>query len=128
MVFNFRFSTASTPETLQARTQAILDQHGLQYALRWTLGGQPFLTGHGRLVDSLRRAIEQVTGVTPSLSTSGGTSDGRFIAAICPQVVEFGVLNRTIHRVDECVSIADITGLSAIYQQLLHDLLTEPCR
>lgn len=124
MTFNFRFATASTPESLQSRTHAILDRHGVPYTLKWVLGGRPFLTGHGSLVNSLSHAITHVTGVKPSLSTTGGTSDGRFIAAICPQVVEFGVLNRTIHRVDECVSVADLTRLCAIYQQLLTNLLT----
>ncbi|MRR49386.1 MAG: succinyl-diaminopimelate desuccinylase [Rhodocyclaceae bacterium] len=122
--FNFRFSTASTPDELQARVHAILDRHGLEYELRWNLGGKPFLTGRGRLVNTLSAAIAATTGLTPELSTSGGTSDGRFIAEICPEVVEFGPLNGSIHKIDEHVAIADLEPLAQIYQGVLTRLLT----
>lgn len=113
--FNFRFSTESTPEGLQAAVHAILDRHGLDYHLDWTLGGRPFLTRPGRLTELLGASIAEVTGRTPELSTTGGTSDGRFLAAICPEVVEFGHLNATIHQVDEHIPVADIEALTAIY-------------
>ncbi|MDK9725318.1 MAG: succinyl-diaminopimelate desuccinylase [Sterolibacteriaceae bacterium MAG5] len=123
VLFNFRFSTASTMEGLQSRVHEILDRHGLEYAIQWTLGGRPFLTPRGALVDAVVDAIHAVTGVTPELSTSGGTSDGRFIADICPEVVEFGPLNATIHKIDECVDVADLEPLTAAYQGILQRLL-----
>jgi len=122
--FNFRFSTASTPEQLQSRVHAILDRHGLEYELRWNLGGKPFLTGRGRLVQALSAAITDTAGITPELSTSGGTSDGRFIADICAEVVEFGPLNATIHKIDEHVAVADLEPLAQIYCGVLTRLLT----
>ena len=124
VLFNFRFSTASTAEGLQERVHQILDRHGLEYDLVWTLGGRPFLTPPGRLVAALSSAIEAETGLAPELSTSGGTSDGRFIAEICPEVVEFGPVNATIHQIDECVVIADIEPLTRIYQSALRALLS----
>ncbi len=123
IAFNFRFSPASTVDSLKSRTQAILDRHGLEYDLAWSLSGMPYLTPKGVLVDAVSRAVKAVTGVTPELSTSGGTSDGRFIADICPQVIELGVLNTSIHKIDECVAVEDIECLSRIYQQILVNLL-----
>ena len=117
--FNFRFCTESTPESLQQRLQAVLDRHGLRYALRWTIGGLPFLTTPGPLVDAVQQAIADETGIRTELSTTGGTSDGRFIAKICPQVIEFGPPNATIHKVDEHVVLADIAPLKAIYRRTL---------
>ncbi len=123
IVFNFRFSTASTVEGLQQRVHAILDQHGLDYALDWEIGAKPFLTPHGKLVDALVRAIRDTTGVEAELSTSGGTSDGRFIADICEEVVEFGPLNKSIHKIDEHVSLTDLQQLADIYRRVIEDLL-----
>ncbi len=117
--FNFRFCTESTPESLQQRLQAVLDRHGLRYALRWTIGGLPFLTTPGPLVQAVQQAIADETGIRTELSTTGGTSDGRFIAKICPQVIEFGPPNATIHKVDEHVVLADIAPLKAIYRRTL---------
>ncbi|MDA0189768.1 MAG: succinyl-diaminopimelate desuccinylase [Proteobacteria bacterium] len=123
VLFNFRFATASTPDGLQARVHAILDRHGLDYELKWTLGARPFLTGRGALVDSVLAAIREETGLDAELSTTGGTSDGRFIAEICPQVVEIGPVNATIHKIDECVEAAALPRLSAIYRRILEKLL-----
>ncbi|MDR2614598.1 MAG: succinyl-diaminopimelate desuccinylase [Candidatus Accumulibacter sp.] len=122
--FNFRFSTASTPEGLRSRVQAILDRHGLDYELAWTLGAEPFLTRGGALVEAVRQAIRDETGGETELSTGGGTSDGRFIATICPQVIELGPVNASIHKIDECVEINALTHLSAIYRRLLERLLS----
>ncbi|MBX3618460.1 MAG: succinyl-diaminopimelate desuccinylase [Rhizobacter sp.] len=121
--FNFRFSTESTPETLKARVHAVLDRHGLDYAIAWTLGGEPFLTPRGELVDALGAAIHGEMGITTELSTTGGTSDGRFISKICPQVVEFGPLNESIHKIDEHTVVADIDPLKNIYRKTLEGLL-----
>jgi len=121
--FNFRFSNESTPDSLKARVHELLDRHGLDYQLTWTLGGDTFLTPPGSLSQGLSRAIEAETGVTPVLSTTGGTSDGRFIARICPQVVEFGPLNASIHKIDEHVVVADIERLKNIYRRTLENLL-----
>jgi succinyl-diaminopimelate desuccinylase len=121
--FNFRFCTESTPEALQQRLEATLQRHGLQpgadYDLAWTLGGRPFLTTPGTLVDAVREAIRAETGIDTELSTTGGTSDGRFIAAVCPQVIELGPPNATIHKVDEHVAVADIEPLKNIYRRTL---------
>jgi succinyl-diaminopimelate desuccinylase len=122
--FNFRFSTASTIEDLKAKVHAILDKHGLDYDLVWALSGKPYLTPKGSLVDAVAQAIKDTTGVDAELSTSGGTSDGRFIADICPQVLEIGPLNATIHKIDECVAVADIEPLKEIYRRTLENLLT----
>jgi succinyl-diaminopimelate desuccinylase len=122
--FNFRFSTESTPESLKQRVHAVLDRHGLTYDLAWVLGGEPFLTTPGSLSEALSAAIHAETGITPVLSTIGGTSDGRYIAKICPQVVEFGPRNETIHKIDENVIVADIEPLKNIYRRTLESLLT----
>ena len=124
MRFNFRFSTASTPESLKSRVHAILDAHNLDYTLDWNLGGEPFLTPRGDLSQALVDAIAAETGVTAELSTTGGTSDGRFIAKICPQVIEFGPGNATIHQIDERVEIASLEPLKNIYRRTLHTLFT----
>lgn len=123
VLFNFRFSTASTPESLKARLVAVLDRHGVEHDIVWTLGGKPYLTPRGTLVDAAEAAIRDVTGLTTELSTTGGTSDGRFIADICAQVVEIGPSNATIHKLNECVAVADIEPLSRIYENLLDRLL-----
>ncbi len=123
VLFNFRFSTASTPESLKARLIAVLDRHGIEHDIVWTLGGKPYLTPRGTLVDAAEAAIREVTGLTTELSTTGGTSDGRFIADICAQVVEIGPSNATIHKLNECVAVADIEPLSRIYENLLDRLL-----
>ena len=120
--FNFRFCTESTPESLQQRLTAVLDKHGLQYELKWTVGGLPFLTTPGTLVGAIQQAIADETGLKTELSTTGGTSDGRFIAQICPQVIEFGPPNATIHKVDEHVALSDIAPLKAIYRRTLENL------
>ena len=121
--FNFRFSTESTPESLKSRVHAVLDNHALSYELAWTLSGEPFLTPQGDLVEALSDAIRSENGVATELSTTGGTSDGRFISKICPQVVEFGPLNETIHKIDENVVVADIEPLKNIYRKTLEGLL-----
>ncbi|MEO1765729.1 succinyl-diaminopimelate desuccinylase [Thiobacter aerophilum] len=123
ILFNFRFSTASTVDSLKQQVHAILDRHSLEYELTWECSGQPFLTPRGELVAAVAEAIRAVTGLEPELSTTGGTSDGRFIARICPQVVEVGPPNATIHKVNECVPLADIETLSAIYTGILERLL-----
>jgi succinyl-diaminopimelate desuccinylase len=123
VLFNFRFSPASTRETLQSRVGTTLDRHGLQYELEWSFIGPPFITPRGPLVDVLSAAVRSVTGLAPLLSTSGGTSDGRFIAAVAREVVEFGPLNESIHKVDERVAVADIGRLSMIYERAIAELL-----
>jgi succinyl-diaminopimelate desuccinylase len=120
--FNFRFCTESTTESLQQRLTAVLDKHGLKYALKWTIGGLPFLTTPGTLVKAIQQAIRDETGLTAELSTTGGTSDGRFIAQICPQVIEFGPPNATIHKVNEHVALRDMAPLKAIYRRTLEQL------
>ena len=121
--FNFRFSTASTVEGLQQRVHAILDKHGLEYDLKWTVGGLPFLTPRGDLSDALSKAIKDETGLDTELSTTGGTSDGRFIARICPQVIEFGPPNDSIHKIDEHIEVRYIDPLKNIYRKTLENLL-----
>jgi succinyl-diaminopimelate desuccinylase len=121
--FNFRFSTESSAEGLQQRVRALLDRHGLEYALDWTLGGQPFLTPVGTLTQAVAAAIEAECGVKTQLSTTGGTSDGRFIATICPQVIELGCRNHSIHKIDECVEAADIDRLAGVYRRVMENLL-----
>ncbi len=120
--FNFRFCTESTPQSLQQRLTAVLDKHELEYDLTWTIGGLPFLTTPGTLVNAVREAIRAETGIETELSTSGGTSDGRFIAQICPQVIELGPTNATIHKIDEYVPLADIEPLKNIYRRVLEKL------
>ena len=121
--FNFRFSTASTPEGLQHRLCAILDQHKLDYEIKWTLGARPFLTARGPLAEAASTAIREVCGIDTELSTTGGTSDGRFIAEICQQLLEIGPVNATSHKIDECVAVDSLPKLSAIYLHILGSLL-----
>ena len=120
--FNFRFCTESTPEQLQQRLSAVLHKHQLDYDLAWTIGGLPFLTEPGPLVDAVRAAIQDVTGIATELSTTGGTSDGRFLAQICPQVVELGPPNASIHKIDEHIRLEDIEPLKDIYRRVLDKL------
>ncbi len=122
--FNFRFSTEVTDAELRRRVESILEAGGFDYDLEWTLSGQPFLTPAGRLVDAARAAVGEVTGLEPQLSTSGGTSDGRFIAPTGAEVVELGPLNATIHQIDERVGVQELEQLSAIYERILDRLLT----
>ncbi len=121
--FNFRFSTASTVEGLQQRVHDVLDKHGLEYELKWTVGGLPFLTPRGELSNALSSAIKTETGLDTELSTTGGTSDGRFIAQICPQVIEFGPTNATIHKIDEHIWVSEIEPLKNVYRRTLENLL-----
>jgi succinyl-diaminopimelate desuccinylase len=121
--FNFRFATSSTVEVLQQRVHDVLDKHGLEYDLKWIVGGLPFLTPRGRLSEALSAAIKAETGMDTELSTTGGTSDGRFIAQICPQVVEFGPTNASIHKIDEHIAVSEIEPLKNIYRRTLENLL-----
>ncbi len=123
VVFNFRYSTESTHEELQQRVETVLDAHQLTYDLDWTLSGKPFRTASGELLEAAQKAIHDVTGYNTTLSTSGGTSDGRFIAPTGAQVIELGPCNATIHQIDECVSVDDLNNLSSIYERLLSHLL-----
>lgn len=120
--FNFRFCTESTPESLQAKVIEVLESHGLEFELRWTLGGRPFLTTPGTLVDAVQAAIQSETGLNTELSTTGGTSDGRFIAQICPQVIELGPPNASIHKIDEHIALADMEPLKNIYRRTMENL------
>ncbi len=122
--FNFRFSTESTAESLKTRLHAVLDRHNLKYELNWTLGGLPFLTTPGTLVGAVQSAIKAETGIETQLSTTGGTSDGRFMAQICSQVIEFGPPNATIHKIDENLAVVDIEPLKNIYRRVLENLST----
>jgi succinyl-diaminopimelate desuccinylase len=123
--FNFRYSTELTDEKIKQQVNVILDQYKLRYDLKWTLSGQPFLTDSGRLVEATQNAIQSITGRQTELSTSGGTSDGRFIAPTGAQVIELGPINATIHKVNECVSVADLETLSQIYYVMLQQLLLD---
>lgn len=123
LLFNFRFSTASTVEGLQARVHAILDKHQLDYTLNWSVSGLPFLTPRGELSSALEAAIHAETGLTTELSTTGGTSDGRFIARICPQVIEFGPPNGSIHKIDEHIDVRFIDPLKNVYRRVLEQLI-----
>jgi succinyl-diaminopimelate desuccinylase len=123
VMFNFRFSTASQPDDLKQRVESILKRHGLDFEIEWSLSGAPYLTQRGKLVDTLVAAIREVTGSAPEVSTTGGTSDGRFIADICPEVVEFGPLNATIHKLNEHIELAAIEPLREIYSRVLSRLL-----
>ena len=123
VLFNFRFSTELTERQLRHRTEAILDRYPIEYEVEWNLSGQPFLTAKGDLVEAALKSISKITGLDSELSTAGGTSDGRFIAPMGTQVVELGPINESIHRVDENVSIADLDVLTAIYQNILQELL-----
>ena len=121
--FNFRFSTESTPASLRERFEAIVARHGVEHTLAWTLGGEPFLTAPGRLSEVLAGAIRERTGVATKLSTTGGTSDGRFLAKICAEVVELGPVNASIHKIDEHVAIADLDALKDVYRATLGQLV-----
>lgn len=120
--FNFRFCTESSSDSLQKRVHEILDRHGVEYSLVWTIGGQPFLTTPGTLVKAVQAAIKDETGLDTELSTTGGTSDGRFIAQICPEVIEMGPPNSSIHKIDEHIAVADIEPLKNIYRKTLEQL------
>jgi succinyl-diaminopimelate desuccinylase len=121
--FNFRYSTAVTHEELQRRVSEVLDKHGLRYTLAWSLSGKPFLTPVGTLIEATRKAILEVAGMSPELSTGGGTSDGRFIAPTGAQVVELGPLNSSIHKVNEHVRVEDLDTLAQTYERILEILL-----
>ncbi|MCK9258757.1 MAG: succinyl-diaminopimelate desuccinylase [Azoarcus sp.] len=123
VMFNFRFASVSTADELKARTHEVLDRHGLEYELDWHLSGRPFITGRGKLVAALSGAIRDTLDIETELSTTGGTSDGRFIADICSEVVEFGPVNATIHKLNECVAIDAIAPLSNVYLRTLRTLL-----
>ncbi|MGB5300805.1 MAG: succinyl-diaminopimelate desuccinylase [Thiogranum sp.] len=126
VMFNLRFSTELTEQKIRERIHAILDKYQLNYTLEWRLSGEPFLTPVGELVDAAREAIREVIHIETSLSTSGGTSDGRFIAPTGAQVLELGPINATIHQVNECVAVAALDELSAIYRGILEKLLIQP--
>ena len=121
--FNFRYSTECTAEGLKARVAEVLDRHGLDYELTWQLSGEPFLTGRGRLLEAVLATLGGELGVTPEISTGGGTSDGRFIATLGTEVVELGPVNETIHKVDECVAVADLEPLSRVYEGIARRVL-----
>ena len=121
--FNFRFCTASSEQSLKQRLEEVLRRHGLEYSLEWKLSGQPFVTRSGELVEAVKRAIKTRTGRTPELSTSGGTSDGRFIARICPQIVELGPVNASIHKLNENIELGALEQLPGIYLDVLRALL-----
>ena len=121
--FNFRFSTQSTPESLKARVESLLRHHGLHFEIDWTLGGEPFLTAPGVLSGALAASILEHAGVACTLSTSGGTSDGRFIKRICKELIEFGPVNESIHKVDECVEVASLEVLKNVYLGALERLV-----
>lgn len=121
--FNFRYSTEVTHAHLQQFTESLLNDLGLDYSIKWKLNGEPFLTEQGELVDACVKSIEEVCGISPELSTSGGTSDGRFIAPLGVEVVEFGPLNATIHQLNECVSVDDLKQLEVVYGRIIRQLL-----
>jgi len=124
VIFNFRFSTELNEQMIRQRTENILQKHGLNYSIEWSLSGNPFLTAAGDLVDATVAAIKAVTGLDAELSTAGGTSDGRFIAPMGVQVVELGPVNETIHKINENVCAADLDTLSLIYERTMENLLT----
>ena len=124
ILFNFRYATASTRESLEQRMQTVLDRHQLDYELEWTGHGKPFLTPRGRLVEAVTDTVREVCGVTPAISCTGGTSDGRFIADICREVVELGPINATIHKINERVAVSDLEPLAALYRGILQRLLS----
>ena len=123
VVFNFRFSTEMTEALLKERVETILNKHNLNYDIKWNLSGHPFVTNEGELTDATRKAIKEVLNIDTELSTSGGTSDGRFIAPTGAQVIELGPLNATIHKVNECVSIEDLDKLTQVYGAILEELM-----
>jgi succinyl-diaminopimelate desuccinylase len=122
--FNLRFASVSSAESLMQRIEVILRKHRLEFSIQWTAGAQPFLTPPGDLSNSITRAIVEVTGRKPDLSTTGGTSDGRFISTFCPQVIEFGPPNASIHKIDEHIAVADLEPLKNVYRRTLELLLT----
>jgi len=124
VMFNLRYSTETHEQAIRERVQGILARHGLDYSIEWNLSGQPFLTASGELVEAAQHAIAEVSGHPTELSTAGGTSDGRFIAPTGAQVLELGPVNATIHKVNECVSVADLDTLSEMYERILIKLLT----
>ncbi len=121
--FNLRFASVSSAESLIKRIEDILRKHQLEFSVQWTVGAQPFLTPPGDLSNSIKRAILEVTGREPDLSTTGGTSDGRFISTFCPQVIEFGPPNASIHKIDEHIAVADLDPLKNVYRRTLELLL-----
>ena len=121
--FNLRFCTELDEAIIKQRTHAILDKHGLNYELQWRLSGNPFLTAQGRLIDATHAAIKTVTGFEPLDDTGGGTPDGRFIAPTGAEVIELGPLNASIHKVNEHVGLEELETLTAIYEQILVNLL-----
>jgi succinyl-diaminopimelate desuccinylase len=123
VVFNFRFSTAVTDAELRRRVEEILKRHGVEHQLQWILSGHPFLTRGTALIESVRRAVKDELGIEAEASTSGGTSDGRFIAPTGTEVVELGPLNRTIHQIDECIAVEDLGRLARVYRRILENLL-----
>jgi succinyl-diaminopimelate desuccinylase len=123
--FNFRFATVSSPESLRRRLESVLARHGLDFSIDWNLGGDPYLTPAGTLCDVMTSAIERSCGVTPTLSTTGGTSDGRFIAKHCREVIECGPPNATIHQVNEQIALRDLRLLHQIYLSAITQLLVE---
>ncbi len=123
LLFNFRFASVTNADELKQRAHAVLDRYGLDYEIDWQLSGKPFLTGTGELITALSNSIRKILGVEAALSTSGGTSDGRFITDICSQLVEFGPVNATIHKVNECVAVDAVSALSQVYEQTMHALL-----
>ncbi|MDR0634153.1 MAG: succinyl-diaminopimelate desuccinylase [Azoarcus sp.] len=123
VLFNFRFAPISSADSLKTRSEEIFRRHGLDYDIDWQLSGRPFRTGRGPLLAALAAAIHATTGIEPALSTDGGTSDGRFIADICTEVAEFGPINATIHKIDECIAVETIAALAEIYQRVLNQLL-----
>jgi succinyl-diaminopimelate desuccinylase len=125
VAFNVRFSTEIDAESIQLQVQSVLDAHTLDYEIDWQLSGNPFLTSTGSLLNTVQESIQSVTGRQTSMSTSGGTSDGRFIASTGAEVIEIGPCNATIHKVDECVAIADLDTLSSIYQSIIQNLLSK---
>lgn len=127
LVFNFRFSTESTEVSLKSRTIEILEKFNLQYRIEWSLSGNPFITKGGELIAAVQSSIKELLGIETDLSTAGGTSDGRFIAPYGAQVVELGPCNKTIHKIDECVSIRELQQLSRVYTDILQRLFTKPC-
>jgi succinyl-diaminopimelate desuccinylase len=122
-MFNFRFCPVSSRESLVQRLEAVLARHGLDFDIAWTGSGKPYLTGRGKLVAAVTDAVREIAGIVPELSCTGGTSDGRFIAEICPEIVELGPVNASIHKLDERVRVVDLATLSAIYRGILERLL-----
>jgi succinyl-diaminopimelate desuccinylase len=123
LVFNLRFSSELTPEVIKSRITHIVDQHSDEYELVWRLSGLPFITERGELTNAVEKAVHDVTGIKPELSTGGGTSDGRFIAPYGVQLIELGPINETIHKINECVSINDLDSLSTTYHKVLENIL-----